>query len=67
VDSDIPEKFAASITRVVESDDVSRMSLWTSASICQTTQHHSKNIMCVYIMLQKIFSDKRVIPRVFIN
>jgi len=41
VDSDIPEEFAASITSVAEFDDVNRMSVWTSASICQTTLHHS--------------------------
>jgi hypothetical protein len=58
VDSDIPEECAASITSVTESDDVSRMSLRTSASICQTTQHHSitaKNIMCVYYVTENIF------------
>jgi len=56
VDSDIAEEFAASITRVTESDDVGRMSLWTSASICQTTQHHRKKyIMCVYYVTENIF------------
>ena len=56
--SDIAEEFAPSITKVAESNNVSRMSLWKSPK---------KHYIYAYIMTQKIFLDKTVLPRVFKN